>query len=68
MCDGEDEAERADQHDRGELRERLLAAPDRGRRLRFPEPGTPSCRRPDWAGGGRSYGLAAGKQCPAVVK
>jgi len=29
MCDGEDEAERADQHDRGEQRERPLAAPGR---------------------------------------
>ena len=38
----------------------------------FPEPqrcpGTPSCRRPDRAGGGRSHDPAIGKQCPAVVK
>ena len=42
------------------------------RGLGFPEPqrypGTPSCRRPDWADGGRSHCPAVGKQCPAVVE
>ena len=60
--------ERADQHDRGEQRERPLAAPGRGRGASVS--GTRDAFMPPsgLAGGGRSHGLAAGKQCPAVVK
>jgi hypothetical protein len=68
MRGGEDEAERADQHDRGEQRERPLATPGRGKGASVSETRDafmpPSGLGRRW----RSHGLAAGEQCPAVVK